>query len=305
MNDVAVRADRNATPLLRDRRIALILMSCFAVIWAVLEDELGVRLRQPYDLTQVVWCRYASHLLVVALVWGWRAPRTFWRTSRIGLQLGRSLLMLVMPMGFMFAAMTGTPVSTVLAVFWIAPLLILVGAHLYAAERAPAWLWVLTALAVIAAIAVVHPTGVPTLGGVAWAVAMSASFAFYVVLTRTLRTEALSANLFYTALGVIIPLTLWVPRVWLTPSLHDAVILFGIGALGFVALLALDRAVERSEVSWTAGALTLQVLVVLYINLTRRTAFVSPSVVAGAVAVIGCAAALWFGWQRELRRAHN
>ncbi len=305
MKGVAVRPDRSAATLLRDRRIALILMSCFAVIWAVLEDELGVRLRQPYDLTQVVWCRYAAHLVVVALVWGWRAPRTFWRTSRIGLQLGRSLLMIVMPMGFMFAAMTGTPVSTVWAIFWIAPLLILVGAHLYLAEHAPRWLWILTTLATLAAIAVVHPTGVPTLGGLAWAVAMSGSFAFYVVLTRELRTELLSANLFYTALGVIIPLSLWVPRVWLPPSMHDAAILFGIGALGFVALLALDRAAERSEVSWTAGVVALQVVAVICINLARHTAFVSPFVVAGVVGVIGCAGALWIGAQRDLRRAHG
>jgi drug/metabolite transporter (DMT)-like permease len=305
VNAAAVRPDRSATTSLRDRRIALILMSCFAVIWAVLEDELGVRLRQPYDLTQVVWCRYASHLVVVALVWGWRAPRTFWRTSRLGLQVGRSLLMIVMPMGFMFAAMTGTPVSTVWAVFWIAPLLIMIGAHLYGAEQAPRWLWILTTLAALAAIAVVHPTGIPTLGGLAWAVAMSASFAFYVVLTRALRTEALSANLFYTAIGVLIPLSVWVPRVWLTPSTHDAAILFGIGALGFVALLALDRAAERSPVSWTAGVVTLQVVAVIGINLTRHTAFISRSVVLGVVGVLACAVGLWVGAGRNLKGADS
>ena len=302
MTQAAVQSERETTQSLPDRRIALVLMLCFAILWAILEGELGVRLRQPYDLRQVVWCRYASHLLVVALVWGWRTPAALWRTNRLPLQLGRSLLMLVMPMGFMFAAMSGTAVRSVWAVFWIAPLLILIGAWLYGGERAPRWLWVVTALATLAAMIVVGPSSVPTLSGFLFSLAMSASFALYVVFTRELRREALSANLFYTAVGVIIPLSIALPRYWRTPPLHDAIILFGIGALGFVALLALDRAAERTAVSWTAAVLTLQVVVVQCIDALRHTAVISTSGTVAALLIVACAGVVWFVAPRDEKR---
>ncbi len=298
MNDGAFVDSRAKSVSGPDRRIAMLLMALFAVLWAVLEDELGVRLRHPYDLTEIVWFRYATHLLVVGLVWGVRQPTTFWRTSRLGLQLGRSILMLIMPVSFALAVMQGAPASAVWAVFWSAPLMIVCFARVLSPERVPAWVWAVTIAASLGAIAMVGPRGLPGGMGAVWPVLMAASFALYVVLTRTLRTETLSANLFYTAVGVIIPLSVYVPRIWVMPSRHDAVILFGIGALGFLALLALDRAAERAEVSRTAAFLTLQVAAVLFINWSRQTAQFSTVTLVGALLVVSSLTALWFAGTR-------
>ncbi len=298
MNDAAFVETEAARISGPDRRIAMLLMALFAVLWAVLEDELGVRLRHPYDLTEIVWCRYAAHLLVVGLVWGVRHPTTFWRTSRPGLQFGRSFLMLIMPVSFALAVMQGVAASSVWAVFWSAPLMIVCLARVLSPERVPAWVWVVTIAASLGAIAMVGPRSLPTGMGAVWPLMMAASFALYVVLTRTLRTETLSANLFYTAVGVIIPLSFYVPRIWVMPSRHDAVILFGIGALGFLALLALDRAAERAEVSRTAPFLTLQVVAVLFINWSRQTAQFSLTTLAGALLVVTSLTALWIAGPR-------
>jgi hypothetical protein len=79
---------------------------------------------------------------------------------------------------------------------------------------------------------------------VAAALTSAASFSLYVVMTRMLRGESLRANLFYTALGVFAVLSLFMPTVWVTPTSHDARVMVLIGALGLVALLALDRMSE-------------------------------------------------------------
>lgn len=276
-----------------DRRQAMVLMTAFAVLWAVLENEVGVRLRRPYDLTQIVWCRYASHLLIAAMVWGLRRPSRLWVTSRPRLQVGRSFLMLVMPLSFAFAIASGLGVVTAWAVFWCAPLLILAFAHFLFGERVPAWAWLLTLLASVGAIAMIGPPGLPAMRSLVWPLLMAGSFALYVVLTRQLRSEPLSANMFYTAVGVIIPLSVYVPRVWVTPTPHDAIILFGIGAVGFLALAALDRAAERAPVSMTAAFLAMQVAATVLIGWARQTVSMTGLTLVWLAVTVISLAALW------------
>ena len=78
------------------RRRAMLLMLGFVTLWALIEAMAAHVLRR-YSPYQVVWTRYAVHLLLMLLVWGWRQPATLWRTGRPVFQLARSLLMLGMP----------------------------------------------------------------------------------------------------------------------------------------------------------------------------------------------------------------
>ena len=275
------------------RRVAMLLMLLFAVLWAVIEDELGARLQQPYGLTQIVWCRYASHLLLVWGIWGMRRPSRLWRTARLPLQLGRSLLMLVIPLSFGAAAMFAGTVTSVWATFWCAPLLVLLFARVISDERVPVLVWAGTMLAAAGAVLILWPSTAPNGKALAFALLMAGSFALYVVLTRALRHEALSANLFYTALGVFVPLSLYVPRIWVMPSAHDAVILFGIGAVGLAALTALDRSVERAGSSLTTAFVTGQVPAALLIGWSRQSALVSRHALLGVAVVVVSLLAIW------------
>ena len=81
---------------------------------------------------------------------------------------------------------------------------------------------------------------------------MGFCYALYSVLTRAMRTERTSANLFHTALWVFIPLTFVMPSVWRNPTPKIALAMVGIGILGFAALLALDRALAWAPVSAAA-----------------------------------------------------
>lgn len=242
---------------LADRRRAIVLLAGFAFAWVLVEEVVGARLQGHYPLMQVVWCRYAAHLVVLLALRGWRRPSRLWRTRRPVYQLARSMMMLVMPLSFAMAVQGGTPPGTVWAVFWIAPLLILAFARWMLGERASWQLWLGAAAGALAAAGMLVPSQPIAPQQLLLPGAMALSFAVYVVMTRSLRSEPVQANLFYTALGVFIALTPFMPGTWVMPSARDALVLFAIGLVGLVALLALDRSAAVAPVSGAAPALYL------------------------------------------------
>jgi drug/metabolite transporter (DMT)-like permease len=230
-------------------RRALWLMLLFALSWTLLEGVVGAQFQNQYHLLQIVWCRYAVHLLAVWLIWGRRDPAPLWRTRRPVFHALRSLCMLVMPLSFAMAVYGGMPGHTVWALFWAAPLLILVLARGWLGERVPLAAWLAAALGGVAAVLLLGLARPINTSLLVWPLAMAASFAVYVAMTRQLRDEAVHTNLFHTAAGVFLVLTLFMPSVWVTPSWHDVVVLIGIGLFGLLGLWALDRACEAAPLS--------------------------------------------------------
>lgn len=234
---------------------AILLLALFAAMWALLEGALGTRLHHQYNLMQVVWWRYGAHLGLMWAVWGWRQPSQLWQTRRLGFQIARSLLMLMMPLSFVAALFVGESVDTVWALFWVTPVLILLIAGLWLGERTSTWLWIASLLGTAGAVFILEPQPPHSAVGLLLPLLMALSFSIYVVMTRSLRSEPVLTNLFYTAFGVFVLLSALMPWVWVTPSLHDALVLSAIGVVGFVALWALDRACESAPVSFSAPAL--------------------------------------------------
>ena len=282
--------DRSAV---RDGLVASALMTGFAAAWAVLEGVVGVRLRQRYEIAQIVWCRYAAHLIIVFAIWGWRQPARIWSTAHRKLHVVRSLLMLVMPISFGLALRDGMPANTVWSVMWLAPPMIVALAVGLRGER-PGLL--ATASAVTGSVAAAVVLAPATLGpvlAILWALIMAGSFALYVVSTRDLRHELVRTNLFYTAIGVFLALTPLASITWIAPGAHDIAIFGAIGAIGFVALLALDRAVERASVSVTASFIHLQVVFVALIEWQRHPHVPRAHVLAGTMAIAAFALLRW------------
>lgn len=285
-------------PALPDGRRAMLLMAVFAVAWVLLEAVVGARVQQHYNLMQVVWWRYAAHLATLLLLFGWRRPERLWRTARPRYQLARSLLMLVMPLSFALALGTGMSGDTIWAVFWIAPLLTIVCAHALLGERVAWPVWIAALLGTFAAAAMLAPVPPASPWQLLLPIVMAVSFSVYVVMTRSLRSEPVLANLFYTAFGVFLALTPLMPAVWITPSAHDAVVLTAIGVVGLVALLALDRSAAFAPVAGVAPILYLHVVCLAGVDLLRGELPSQPAL-AGAAVIIAIAA---FLWSREDRR---
>ncbi|MBL8341596.1 MAG: DMT family transporter [Rubrivivax sp.] len=246
---------------MNDPRRAMWMMVLFTVLWTAVEATAATLLAR-YSAYQVVWTRYAVHVALLAALFAWREPSALWRTGRTGTQIGRSLLMLVMPASWAIATQWGVPAGTTMAVFWLAPMMVLAWAALVLGERAPLWTWGLCALASLGGVVLFRPSS-PGGGPADWALlaaplAMAASFSLYLVVTRTLRTERLRTNLFHTAFWVLVALTPVMPSVWITPTPTDLARMLLVGALGLLALWSADRLAAAAAVSVSAPLCYLQ-----------------------------------------------
>lgn len=275
-------------------RQAFVLLCVFGAGWAIVEDVFGRGLEQPYNLLQIVWMRYAVHLLIVAAVFGWRKPAAIWQTRRPVFHIVRSLLMLLMPLSFVLALMRGSSPAFTWAVFWVAPAMIMFIAAVAQNARPPLWTWMAAGAGWVGAALVFDLPMPKSLLEFGPPLLMAFSFAAYVAMTRSLRHEAVAANMFYTAIGVFAVLTAYVPGVWIWPGWHDLAMFAGIGGVGFVSLLALDRAAARSSVADTAPAFYFQVPCIVAVGLAQA------HYPAGWATLAGCgliAAGLLVAWR--------
>jgi len=240
------------------------LFSVFALMWVLIEEVIALRLQQPYALAQVVWSRYAVHLLLLGAFFAWRREARPWRTGRPRLQVLRSMCMVVMPFSFIAALRQGTPPNAIWALFWVAPLLVLLIVRRWAPEDVDSRS-ATRALASCAGCAVVAAVMLwPQLRPLAWpaaglwplaAAAMALSFAIYLVMTRALRAEPVQTNLLYNGLGPFLVLTPFMPGLWVMPSANDLLVLLAIGSAGLVGLWAVDRGAAAAPLSLSAPAL--------------------------------------------------
>ena len=238
------------------RRTGLLAMAAAMVSWTVIERTGGSILTSVPPL-ELVWLRYFVHLVFMLLVVSPGRPAALFRTKYPLRQVGRSLLMLGMPLCWILAA-ARLPMPDVMAIFWTTPVLAVIGASALLRERAAVSNVVLLGLGYLGAILVLHP-GLPRGRlGILLAAGMSASFALYLTGTRWLRRESTQVNVFHSALGVFVVLTLVMPFVWRwpAPAAWSRVIL--IGVLGYVLLWCLDRAVNHATVAVVAPLAFLQ-----------------------------------------------
>src|SRR5690606_16826877 len=121
------------------------------------------------------------------------------------------------------------------------PLLIVLLGRIFLHDEAPLSVWVATVVAGVGSLLTHELHAIHDGWLLAYPLGMALCFSAYVVMTRSLRTEATRTNLFYTALGVFLALTPVMPRLWITPAAADLAVMVAVGVLGWGALWALDR----------------------------------------------------------------
>lgn len=238
-----------------DRRA--LFLAGFSALWAVGETAVP---SSGVSLYQVVWTRYAVHLAALLILF---APRqgvaALVRTPRLGRQIGRSLLMLGMPLSFIFG-MSRMPHGNMLGVFWVAPILIVA----FAVVRRESFGGIATlaslAAGLLGAWLVLRPDRDILTVDAVFPMAMALCLALYVRVTGQMRHEAILPKLIHTALWVFIALGLALPFYWITPSASGWLSLVAIGLLGLVGLYLLDRAVDAERPAALAPVLYLTVV---------------------------------------------
>ena len=232
---------------------ALLLLLGVTLLWAAIEI-IGVFLPDNLSPYQVVWMRYAVHLLALTVVFGPRYRSRLWRTPRPLLQLGRGLLMLGMPVCYILGVRQLPPAS-VWAIFWCAPLLALALAALWLREKVRWPAWLAAAGAYGGVLLLLQPPAIALSAALVLPLGMALCFALYLFASRALRKDSLLASLFYTAVGVLIPLSVRLPHFWRPLSWVGGLEMAAIGLLGLLLLCCLDKALELAAISQVAPVL--------------------------------------------------
>ncbi|MBF9059139.1 EamA family transporter [Rhodobacterales bacterium HKCCSP123] len=223
----------------------IVLMLCAIFLFSMM-DATAKMLMARYEPMQVVWARYAGMMLVVSVI---LAPRLgpLLRTRRLGLQLLRSAFLFAATFSF-FTAISRMDIAAATAVMQVHPVLLTLGAALLLREPLGPRRIAGIAAALTGALIVIRPGTdiftftalLPLLGGV--------FYASYALTTRFLgRDEPILTSFLYTAIiGTIVASALAVP-VWTTPTLPDAALFLGLGAVGAAGQFLLIRSLTLAE----------------------------------------------------------
>jgi drug/metabolite transporter (DMT)-like permease len=249
-------------------RTGILLICVVGFFWALMEVVTAYAAAH-YSLYQVVWVRYATHLIFMVLVLGPRLGRKLFATQKLGLQLVRAVMMLIMPVSFILAV-EHLSVGNILSLFWLAPFMIIVFSMWLTKESAPWWTWLIALIGLCCVWVLTRPNAQFTVNGVLLALAMGASFSLYAVMTRMLRHESTITNLFYTAAGVLVPLSVGMPWFWKPLTLQGGVLMALVGLLGFALLWVLDKALEMASAAIVAPFFYSEIFFMLVLRLILR-----------------------------------
>lgn len=235
-------------PLRRAVPLFLLAGVCFSTL-----DAAAKYLVQEHTVFLVVWARYAGQMLVTTPIAWRRGGGGFWRTHDLGIQLARSLCLVIATACF-FGALRHLPLAEGSAITFLAPMFALLLALPVLGERPTRARWI-SALAGFAGIlilvrpgtAVFHPaTGLLVVAAI--------SNALYQLLTRKLARDTPYTTLFYSALVGTVALTLALPFVETpaTITLRDVFFLVLLGLLAGVGHWLLITAFLRGPASLIA-----------------------------------------------------
>lgn len=196
---------------------AILLVVC-ATLFFVSLDVTAKYLSGYLPVPQVVWVRYASHVLwMLVFIWPRLGSRLF-RTRRLRFQIGRGLLLLITTV-LSIAGLHYLPLAEVTAMGFVAPLLVVVLSALILREKIGPRRWGAVIVGFVGVLIVVRPGGGVASWPVVFPLAMAFSYALYQIVARILATtENASMTLFYTGLTGMVGASVFLPFVWVTPT---------------------------------------------------------------------------------------
>jgi drug/metabolite transporter (DMT)-like permease len=241
-------------------RHALPLILLSGIFFSTL-DATAKYLVRDHTLFVVVWARYVGQMLVTTPIAWHRGGGQFWRTRHPGVQLARSLC-LVLATACFFGGLRFLPLAEASAITFLAPMFAIVLSMPVLGERPTRARW-LSAIGGFAGIlilvrpgsAVFHPaTGLLVIAAI--------SNAFYQLLTRRLPNDSPHTTLFFSGLVGTVALSLALPFADLPGEItsRDAMFLVVLGLLAGVGHWFLITAFLRAPASLVAPFTYLQMI---------------------------------------------
>lgn len=217
-------------------------MVCFASMNAFVK---GLR-ADGLPIVEIVWGRYFFHMVLILLVFAPRVPEFVTGPDR-GLQLARSVLVLAAT-STMVVSVGLMPLADVVAITFIAPLLITALSVPLLGEKVGLRRWIAVLVGFAGMLVIVRP-GTGIFGTAALLpVLVTVFYAFYQIITRIIshRTNP-AASAFFTAFVGAVLASMVVPFFWQTPTLEQWAMMFASGLLGGAGHWAIVIAYQRAD----------------------------------------------------------
>src|SRR5438045_2058337 len=210
-----------------------ILVMCAGVSMFPFMNAAVKLLGAEYPVAQIGWARFTGHLLVMLLVFLPQYGKRLLATRRPGVQIGRSLLMLVSNMVFV-VAIARVPLATASAIGFTSPLLVTALSVPLLHESVGIRRWSAVIVGFAGALLVIRPGAALHDSAVLLLLLSSAAYALYQIATRWvgLYDDAAVGIVFSALLGSLV-MTAVLPFVFVMPqSTLDFLLFCSLGLLG-------------------------------------------------------------------------
>lgn len=241
-------------PALAAIGLVVVTTVCFASL-----DAVAKLLTAQMHPLQIVWGRYAFHLLLL-LPWVLRrGPRAAFSSARPALNVARAGLLCAVTLMF-FTAIAHLPLVDAQAISFVMPLGIVALAHFVLGEKVGPRRWAAVLVGFAGVLLIVRPTGT-----VHWAALLCLAMALinscYHVVTRMLaRTDSARTQLLYGGATGTVVFSVLAPFVWIDPGPAGWLGLAAIGVLGAAGHWCLSEAYARAQPSMLAPYIYVQLV---------------------------------------------
>lgn len=272
---------------------------CLAGLLFVIMNSLVKVLTTEHNQVMIVWARYFFHVLTVLVIFPGKLVDTL-RAPRMGIQLGRSLLLLLSTI-CNFAALVFLPLADVASIIFTGPIIVAVLAATMLRERVSAERWAAIGLGFVGALLIVHPGAGSLNPGALLALGCALAYALYTVTTRIVRESEPIVSLLYGGLVGMLAASALVPFWWETPAPRTWLIFVLVGALGAAGHLMMIMALQRAEASRVSPYTYVQLLWAMLASFLVFGDVPSAWTVLGALIVAGSGLYLFRLGVREQR----
>ena len=275
--------------------LLLIAVALFSIGEAIVKS-----LAHDYDITQIVWARYIFHALVTYTVFSRVNVFRLARTTRPGLHIARSALMLAATTLF-FTSLRYLALADAIAISFVGPLLVTALSIPILKEQVGIRRWMAILVGFGGVLFIIRPG----MGVMHWAAVLplctAVCYAFYQILTRIAsRSDDTQTSLFWmSAFGVVVS-SVAVPFFWTMPGPIEWVMMAALGTVYGLGHYLLIRGLEIAPASKLSPFLYTQIIWATLLGLVVFDQFPDgPTLIGGAI-VIGSGLYIW--WRESVRR---
>lgn len=263
----------------------IILMIAAVASFTVL-DSTAKYLSNDLPVIEIVWARYVSSLVMFAIIFPAASVSEALRTKRVGIQIGRALLLVGATISIFFAVHY-LPLAETYAISFMSPFLAALFAMVLLGEKVSRQRWMAIGTGFAGVLIVIQPGRDVVSWAIVFPMLMAVMWALYQVITKLLSaTEPPLTTLFFTMATGAIVLTAIVPFFWVMPE-PDAWLFLGfMGLIGLLGQWLVIKAYVVASPSLLAPFAYTQIVWATLIGYLVFGDFPEPSTIVGVIVVI-------------------